>query len=198
MLSRSWQRSTGSVAVEAGPEGFGHRLRPVERRDAADIFKLRTDPELGRFLNPTPGGVEDQERWIEAQRARTGDHYFVIETLGGRWEGVVGLYGIKDARGEWGRWILRRGSLAASASVLLLLRFGFDELGLRRIYCRTLVENVVVVSFHDSCAYTNRSLHIDTGGRVFVEHSLVLPDWPAFRDALAPTAERVARRGARS
>ena len=23
------------MAIEAGPEGFGHRLRPVERRDAA-------------------------------------------------------------------------------------------------------------------------------------------------------------------
>ena len=186
------------MAVEAGPEGFGHRLRPVERRDAADILELRTDPELGRFLNPTAGGVEDQERWIEAQRARSGDYYFVIETLGGRWEGVVGLYGIEDASGEWGRWILRRGSLAASASVLLLLRFGFDELGLERIYCRTLAQNVVVVSFHDSCGYTNRSEYIDTGGRVFVEHSLVLPDWSAFCDALAPTADRVARRGARS
>ena len=51
-LSRSSQRSTGSVAVEAGPEGFGYRLRPVERRDAADILELRTDPELGRFLQP--------------------------------------------------------------------------------------------------------------------------------------------------
>jgi len=185
------------VAVEAGPEGFGHRLRPVERRDAADIFKLRTDPELGRFLNPTTGGVEDQERWIEAQRARAGDYYFVIETLGGRWEGVVSLYGIDDTSGEWGRWILRRGSLAAPASVLLLLRFGFDELGLERIYCRTFAENVVVVSFHDSCAYTNRCGYIDERGRVFVEHSLLLMGWPAFRDALAPTAERIARRGTR-
>jgi RimJ/RimL family protein N-acetyltransferase len=198
MSSRSLQRSTGYVAVKAGPEGFGHRLRPVERRDAAGILDLRTDPELGRFLNPTAGGVEDQQRWIEAQQARVGDHYFVIETLGGRWEGVIGLYGIHDASGEWGRWILRRGSLAASASVLLLLAFGFDELGLRRIYCRTLAENLVVVSFHDSCPYTSRSEHIDTGGRAYVEHSLVRPDWPAFRDALAPTAERVARRGARS
>jgi RimJ/RimL family protein N-acetyltransferase len=186
------------VAVKAGPEGFGHRLRPAERRDATDILELRTDPELGRFLNPTTEAVEDQECWIDAQRARAGDHYFVIETLGGRWEGVVGLYGIEDASGEWGRWILRRRSLAAPASALLLLRFGFDELGLQRIYCRTLAENFVAVSFHDSCAYTNRSKHIDTGGRVFVEHSLACPDWPAFRDALAPTAERVARRGGRS
>jgi RimJ/RimL family protein N-acetyltransferase len=185
------------VAVEVGPEGFGHRLRPVARRDAADIFDLRTDPVLGRFLNPTTGGVEDQERWIEAQRARAGDHYFVVETLGRRWEGVIGLYEIEGTSGVWGRWILRRGSLAAPASVLLVLGFGFDELGLRRICCYTEAENVVALSFHDSCAYTNRSERIDTGGQVSFEYSLLLEDWPAFRDALAPMAERVARRGAR-
>jgi RimJ/RimL family protein N-acetyltransferase len=186
------------VAVEVGPEGFGYRLRPVERRDATNILELRTDPELGRFLNRTTGGVEDQERWIEAQRARAGDYYFAIETLGGGWAGVVGLCGIDDTSGEFGHWILRRGSLAAPASMLLVFRFGFDELGLQRIYSRTLPQNVLSLGFLDACAFTNRSEHIDTGGRVFVQHSLVLPDWPAFRDALAPTAERVARRGARS
>ncbi len=186
------------MAVEAGPEGFGHRLRPVERRDAARILELRTDPELGRFLNPTTGGVDDQERWIEAQRARAGDYYFVVETLSGRWEGVIGVYGIEDASADWGRWLLRRGSLAAPAAMLLLLRFGFDQLGLQRIYCRTFADAVAVVSFHDSCAYTNRSEYIDAGGRINVEYSLVLPDWPAFHDSLAPTAERVARRGERS
>lgn len=197
MSSRLPLRSTGPMAVEAGPAGFGYRLRPVERRDASDILRLRTDPELGRFLNPTTGGVEDQERWIEGQRSRTGDHYFAIETLGNRWEGVIGLYGIKNESAEWGRWIIRRGSLAAVASVLLVMRFGFDNLGLRQIYCRTLADNTMGVSFQDSCAYTDRSEYIDPAGRVFVQHSLDLPSWPSFRDALAPVAERVARRGER-
>jgi RimJ/RimL family protein N-acetyltransferase len=155
------------------------------------------NPELGRFLNPTTGGVVEQQSWIEAQRARVGDYYFVVETLGDRWEGVIGLYGIEDASGVWGRWILRRGSLAASASVLLLLSFGFDELGLRRICCETYAEHVTAISFHDSCGYTNRSELIDTTGRPCVEYSLDLADWPAFRHSLAPMAERVARRGAR-
>lgn len=186
------------MAVEIGPEGFGHRLRPVQPRDAARIFELRTDPELGRFLNPTTGGVDDQERWIEAQRARDNDYYFVVETLGGEWEGVIGLYGIADSTADWGRWLLRRGSLAAPAAVLLLMSFGFDQLGLQRICCRTFADALAVVSFHDSCAYTNRSEYVDAGGRPNVEYSLDFRDWPAFHDSLAPMAERVARRKARS
>ncbi|MGO9152645.1 GNAT family N-acetyltransferase [Mycobacterium sp.] len=185
------------MAIKAGPEGLGYRLRPVERRDAAKILELRTDPELGRFLNPTVGGVETQEVWIEAQRARAGDYYFVVEMLSGHWEGVIGLYGIEDASGVWGRWILRRGSLAASASVLLLFGFGFDQLKLRRICCETYEEHVAAISFHDSCKYTSRSELIDTAGRRCVEYSLDIADWPEFRESLAPAAERVARRGAR-
>ncbi len=184
------------MAFEAGPDGFGHRLRPVERRDASHIFALRKDPELGRFLNPVAGGLEDQERWIEAQQALADDYYFVIETAGAaRWEGVVGLYGIDDAEGEWGRWILRRGSLAALPSLLLVLRFGFEQLGLNRIYCRTLASNTMGISFQDSCAYTSRSECTDKGGRAMIEHSLEIADWPAFRDRLIPMAERIGRRG---
>lgn len=182
------------MAVRSGLQGFGHCLRPVDRGDAPTIFELRTDPKLGKYLHPTRGGVADQEHWVETQRARVGDYYFVIERLDGRSEGIVGLYGIEGNSGEWGRWILRRGSLAAPASVLLLLRFGFDQLGLQRIYSRTMAGNDVVVSFHDSCNYTERSDYVDPSGQAFVEHSLSRPDWPTFHDALEPMARRVALR----
>jgi hypothetical protein len=113
--NRSLPRSTGPVAVTAGPERFGHRLRTDEQWDAPNILILRTDPELARLLDPTSEGVAD----------------------------------------------------------------------------------AAVVSFHVPPAYTNRSEYIDAGGEVFVEHSLGLANWPAHHDALAPVAERDARRGVR-
>jgi RimJ/RimL family protein N-acetyltransferase len=191
------------VAVSDGPAGFGYRLRPVEQTDAADILMLRTDSERSRWLNQTPGTVEFQRHWIGEQRARGGDHYFVIETLDGRWEGVIALYRIEKAigewgrSGEWGRWVLRRGSLAAPASVLLIMGFGFDGLGLARIYGRTLAGNLSAISFHDACRYMMRAQGTYDDGRVFVEHSLLRSGWPAFRDTLAPVAQRVAQRSAR-
>lgn len=57
--NRSLQRSTGPVAVTAGSERFGRRLRPVELRDATNILELRTDQELARLLNPISEGVAD-------------------------------------------------------------------------------------------------------------------------------------------
>jgi hypothetical protein len=56
---RSLQRSTGPVAVTAGPERFGHRLRRADLRDATNILELRTDQELARLLNPISQGVAD-------------------------------------------------------------------------------------------------------------------------------------------
>lgn len=183
------------MGVEFGPERYGHRLRPVDAADARAILELRMDPELGRYLNPTSGGVDDQRRWIEAQRTREGDYYFVVETATGRWQGVVGLYAIEGGTAEWGRWVLRRGSLAAPASVLLVFEFAFEKCNLQRVYCRTLLDNVVVVNFHDSCPYSTRAEYSDNACRRVVEHSLSCNDWPQFRKKLALVAQRIATRG---
>jgi len=186
------------VAFEPGPAGYGHRLRPVDISDAARIFDMRTDAELGQFLNPTSGDVADQEAWIAAQHARAGDHYFAVEAVCGRWEGVIGLYDVRDTQAEWGRWILRRGSLAAPASALLLFTYAFDSVGLNQIYCRTMAQNLPVIDYHDGRPYTSRSKYIDSLGREFVQHTLAQTDWPTFRGALEPMANRVAARNARS
>src|ERR1039457_4516855 len=47
-----------------------------------------------------------------------------------------------------GRWILRRGSLAAAESALLVYTIAFEDLALDRVYCRTVSANRAVVSFH--------------------------------------------------
>ncbi len=135
-------------------EGYGYRLRPALLDDARFILDLRTDPERNAFIHPTPNDVALQRRWIENYFERRGDYYFVIESkVAARSEGAIGLYGIDDTRlsGEWGRWIVRRRSLAAVESVALIYRFAFDVLGLATVYARTAAANVKAVSFHDSC-----------------------------------------------
>lgn len=179
-------------------KGYGYCIRPIETHDAIRILQLRTDPHLGRYLNPTVESVKAQQQWIEEQHKRQGDHYFAVQRDCGRWEGAIGLYAIDNGEGEWGRWILSRGSLAAAASVLLLLEFGFERLGLERAYCRTLLKNSPVVRFHDSCAYSARREITDQAGRCFVEHAILRRDWPVFRHRLGPIADRVAERVIRS
>ena len=96
----------------------GHRysLRPVEIADAEFIVGIRTDPGLSRYINSTSPRVSDQVVWLNKYFDRLGDWYFVIiDNRNGQREGLVGIYEFNRTLrvAEWGRWVLRPGSLAA-------------------------------------------------------------------------------------
>src|SRR4051794_16740069 len=127
-------------------EAFG--LRPVALADVDFIVGLRNEPDRARFINRTSSDPADQARWLTAYFARPDDYYWIVEHLAsGRAEGTIGIYGVDAGRrsAEWGRWVLRAGSLAAVESALLVYRAAFGPLALDEVLCRTLVENAQVV-----------------------------------------------------
>ncbi len=180
-------------------EGEAFRLRPVRVEDAEFIVSIRTDPELGRFLYATARDASAQRRWIEQYLERVGDDYFIIERLAtGEREGTIALYEIDGGRrrAEWGRWVVRKGSMAALESASLIYRVAFEQLGLDEVYCRTTAENVGTVSFHESCGLeTVGRLDVEIGGVLVhaVEHRLRRANWPPCRELLAARAHAVAR-----
>jgi RimJ/RimL family protein N-acetyltransferase len=178
-------------------EAFG--IRPVELQDSAFILSLRRDPDLSRFLNPVTDSDADQIAWLKAYLERQGDYYWIVDSNRlGREEGTIGLYNVDRNTGnaEWGRWVLRHGSLAAVESALLAYQFGFETLELDEMYCRTRAENLTVVSFHDSTGLARRpgAMTTTTAGRRWqiVEHFLSRAAWPGVRELLAERAGAVA------
>lgn len=134
---------------ELSLEGIAFRLRPVELSDAETIVQLRCDPRLSRFIHETDPSPEAQIRWLESYFRRDGDHYWAVERLAdGSTEGFVGIYDIAGNRAEWGRWVLRPGSLAAPESAWLVHQAGFTVLGLEEMISRVLAGNRAVLSFH--------------------------------------------------
>ncbi len=145
-------------------EGVGYHLRPVAMADAGFILELRSDPVLGRLLHTTSTRLVDQERWLQQYFDREGDYYFVIESRRGRVaQGVVGIYDVhaETRLAEWGRWILKAGSLAAVESAWLVYQCAFEMLQLDAVYCRTNAENTAVISFHDSCGIPRHQTLVD-------------------------------------
>jgi RimJ/RimL family protein N-acetyltransferase len=184
-------------------DGPAFRLRPVRISDAAFIAALRADPERGRYLHRSLGGAASQREWLETYFARTGDYYFLIENRGtGAPEGTVGIYNASWSIGdggqirrdaEWGRWILRRGSLAALESACLIYRAGFERLDLDSVYCRTIVENASALAFHDSFGMERgRVLPGYLHGLDAIQCRLTRPSWLALRDGLEAKAVRAA------
>jgi len=182
-------------------EGYGFRLRPVGVDDASYVVELRSDLERAKYLHRISSDVRDEERWLGAYLDRAGDYYFIVErTRDLRPEGTVGLYDVNELVGsmEWGRWVLRRGSLAAAASALHIYRIAFEVLGANRVYCRTLAANTPVLSFHDTCGLARTGVIsgvLELNGRQVdaIEHLVVRDGWPALRNFLTGRAEAAAK-----
>jgi RimJ/RimL family protein N-acetyltransferase len=173
-------------------EGYGFRLRPIARDDAAFVVELRTALSDARYLHPIAPDVAPQRQWIADYEAREGDYYFIVERLkDGHPEGTIGIYDARDGEAEWGRWILRRNSLAAPASVALVYRYAFEKLGLRRLYCRTVADNKPVVSFHASTGLATSQPRMEKlftlNGVAYdaVEQEVTAATWPAVAKKLA-------------
>ena len=182
-------------------EGQAFRLRPIELRDAGFVVELRSEPRAAGLLHPISPDVADQVKWLERYFLRPNDWYWVVERcVDGAPEGTLGLWGLDAATGraEWGRWILRQGSLAAPESVLLLYRFAFEHLGLSEVFCRTVATNAAVISFHDGAGLKRAgteagAFHLGEGPVDAVLHQLGRERWPATREVLQSHATQVAR-----
>jgi len=187
-------------------DGFAFRLRPVVADDAAFITALRTDARRSRFIHRTAPDVAAQRAWIERYRSRPGDYYFVVERRAdGVAEGTIGIYDLDDTRrcAEWGRWVLRPGSLAAPESAWLVYRVGFERLPLDLLYSRTVAANARVVSFHAGCGLTTHAtltgaVVLDGVAHDLIEQHMRRADWSTWGPRLAAQAERVARLAVRA
>ena len=128
--------------------GISCDLRSVQIKDAEFILSLRLDGDLNQYLNKVDDDVSKQEEWITRQMQSDGDYYFIIESKSGESLGTISLYNINEQHAEFGRWISKGGAVQNIESVILLHGFGFESLGLNKIYSRTAVENKKVLGFH--------------------------------------------------
>lgn len=178
-------------------EGYCFRLRPIRIEDAQFVIDVRLeDAERNRFIHTISAEVSEQEAWLNRYFLQDGDYYFVIENrVTGEREGLIAFYNEQDGSAEWGRWVLKKGSLAAAESVWLLYRIAFEQKGLKELYCRTIADSTAVVSFHDSIGEMIRIIHsgiFELNGLKYdaVEH---YSDAEHFYKAVAPTLERQAK-----
>ena len=181
--------------------GPAFRLRPITDADAPLVLALRGNAKLNRYLHATSQNLDDQLAWFARYYERPGDYYFVVERQdSGASEGLISLYNIDPEAtcGEWGRWILRPGSLASVESAWLIYRCAFEQLGLERVYSRTVADNKPVISFHDSCGITDKRLlpnYFELGGKRVdaVEHQVTKLIWEMIGSQLEKLAQRTAQ-----
>ena len=129
-------------------EGERVLLRRMSRADAAEVVRMRAEPEVqAQLFSARPPTMEEHLRWLAEVEARDDLHAFmIVERTSGRSVGTIGLSHIdrENRRAEYGVLIgepdARGKGLAAEAS-RLLLAYAFGTIGLRRVYLHVLARN---------------------------------------------------------
>ena len=141
-------------------EGYSYRIRPITLKDAQFILDVRLeDKERNQYIHEISNDVSIQEKWIEDYFTREGDYYFVIENkIAGEKEGLIAIYNMENKKAEWGRWVIKKGSMSAVESVDLIYKAAFGKIGLEELFCRTVESNSSVVAFHESIHQKKRGV----------------------------------------
>ena len=144
-------------------DGLTYLLRPITIDDAQTILNIRLeDAERNQYIHPVKNDLKLEKKWLEDYFERKGDYFFaIVNKFTDETEGLIAIYDEDDRRAEWGRWTIKKGSLAATESVYLLYEIAFSKIGLKELYCRTISENSPVVEFHNSSGLKLRTVYKD-------------------------------------
>ena len=128
-------------------------LRPINKKDAADLAKSLNNLNISKWIVPMPYPykIKDAKWWINKQsnefkkKQRT-DYTFMIELKPNkRLIGAVGVSGFDNnkVKGELGYWLdekyWRQGIM--SEAVEAIIDFAFNKLKLEKVFIPAFVEN---------------------------------------------------------
>jgi len=126
-------------------------IEPLDARFEAAIQRLASDPAIGATSNvPSPYPPDGAARFVEetARRREAGEEFVFAVLLDGEAVGTCGLIGVHRHAAELGYWIGKPfwGRGAATVAARLVVRFGFETLGLETIGAHCLSRNAASAS----------------------------------------------------
>ncbi len=124
-------------------------LRPVRKGDEDSLIENINDPTVARntLRIPYPYRMKDARWWIKhnaeinRKKKKTGVNFAIV--IKGKVVGNVGLHKIEGHKAEIGFWLgknYRRQGIMSQA-VNLVVKYGFEKLGLKRIYGYSFISN---------------------------------------------------------
>jgi ribosomal-protein-alanine N-acetyltransferase len=125
---------------------MGINIEPIDLKHVDGVQRLASDPAIGATSNvPSPYPAGGAAWWVRetVKRREAGTEYIFAVLAGANFVGVCGLIEVAGGSGELGYWIGRPfwGHGYATEAARLVLRFGFDHLGLEKITALCLERN---------------------------------------------------------
>ncbi len=142
------------------------RLRPVEEGDLSLFLRWLNDPDVNYWLARSDRAeltLEAEREWYEEMRGDPARVVWCIETEEGRPIGNLGLHAIDETHGratlgvvigEEERW----GQGYGTEAIRRALRYGFQELGLRRVDLEVDEDNLRGIRCYEKCGFQREGL----------------------------------------
>ena len=138
-------------------------IRKFEKSDIPKKVEWINNPANNRFLHYNiPLSIEGTERWFDSHQGETTRYDAVIEADGVP-VGTIGLLSIdrKNSKAEYyiamGETSYKGKGVAKEASKLILA-YGFEELGLNRIYLFTEVDNIAAQKLFERVGFKREGI----------------------------------------
>ena len=135
-------------------EKYGLTFRLVQESDAEFIYRLRTNPDLSKYIHDVEGGVEGQVKWIRNYKIREeeGTDYYFIFFKNNEPVGLNRIYSIHDKTYTGGSWVMAPNSpMEVVVAVPLIKReIAFEIMGMEYEddYDGVHIENNKVIKFN--------------------------------------------------
>jgi RimJ/RimL family protein N-acetyltransferase len=140
-------------------------LVPPEAEDAATLARWLNDPAVWvPYVRHWPTNVETEQQWISSQLSRRDElNFMIFEKSTGQPVGLAGLRSLDAANGTGRLGLLigeaeRRGRGLATEAVKLLVNYGFDYLGLRRVNLSVLADNAAALGLYEKLGFVREGV----------------------------------------
>jgi hypothetical protein len=128
---------------------YGLHARLVNEDDAEFIVRLRTDPQLARYVNPVADDVSKQRLWISEykERERMGEDYYFMFDLDGVRYGMDRIYDINGKNFITGSWVFSSSSPVGMAVLagIITKEIAYELLGLENSFADVRKNNKAVL-----------------------------------------------------
>lgn len=131
------------MVYEGELKGKFVELKAATVDDAEFTLSIRQDPEMTKYLPPLNITLEQQRNWINNQRNKEGDYFFVVWSLKtGKRIGTISIYDINNGIGEGGRLALYGEVHEKVEAGILISNFEFNILKLDRVTAWVYYDNL--------------------------------------------------------
>lgn len=135
-------------------------LRPLSLKDAKNFCKWLSDPEVTRFLerHENPPTLKEERKWILKTNKQNDVVAYSIDSVDGMHIGIVSLNKISAVhkRALFGIFIGDKkywGQGCGSEATELIVRWGFKDLRLHRVYLSCFAYNIRGYKAYKRCGF---------------------------------------------